>query len=292
MLVSMTGFGSGRYESADLRISVEVRSVNHRYLELMIRLPKGYMLLEERVRSLVSRYVNRGRLEISVVIEDFRLRGRTVTLDSHLLKSYYAAVSEARELVPVEGEFSVSALLGVADLFQVQESPIDPESIWPHLSEALGQALHSVAAMRTTEGKRLQEDMLQRLDQVESFVEAVARRAPLVVEEYRNRLLQRIESVKDEVQLDEARIQGEILLMVDRSNIDEELVRARSHIEAFRTTCMEGGVVGRKLDFLLQEMNREVNTIGSKASDVEISGLVVQLKAELEKIREQVQNIE
>jgi len=292
MLVSMTGFGSGRYESDQLRVAVEVRSVNHRYLEMTVRLPKGYALLEEKIRAWVAQRVRRGRLEISVVIEDFGLRGRTVTLDSHLLASYGAALAKAREIVPVTGELTVAALLSVPELFQIAESPVDPVSIWPQVAEALEQAFASVLAMRAAEGERLQADLLARLDAFAGYVAAIADRAPQVVEAYRERLQRRVAALGSDLALDAARLEAEVALMAERCAIDEEIVRLRSHIEAFRAACAEEGGVGKKLDFLLQEMHREVNTIGAKASDGEIARLVVEAKAELEKMREQVQNVE
>lgn len=292
MLVSMTGFGVGRVVDQQINVVVEVRTVNHRYFEPYIRLPRGYMALEEKIRAEVAKVIRRGRVEISVLIEDFTLRGRTVTLDSRLLRSYHVAVNEAKELVPVEGELTVAALVAVPELFQIRESPVDPESVWPWVGKALGQALEAVVQMRRAEGARLQEDILGRLSVFAQCVEDIATRAPAVVEAYRARLVQRLAEWHRDVTVDENRLSAEVALMAERSNIDEEIVRLRSHIAAFESTCAADDPVGRKLDFLLQEMNREINTIGSKASDGEIAGYVVDAKAELEKMREQVQNIE
>lgn len=291
MLVSMTGFGSGTYADEHLRVKVEMRSVNHRFFEPVIRLPKGYLALEEQIRALVAERIHRGRLEIFVVIEDFGSRGRTVNLDSHLLKSYHAALTEARGLVPIDGELDASTLIFVPDLFQVQGVDVDVTREGPLVAQAVGQALEALVQMRQTEGERLQVDILQRLQAFADRIDAIALRAQSVVVAYRERLLQRTREWRDDVALDEDRLYTEVALMADRSNIDEEIVRARSHVEAFRSTCREGGAVGRKLDFLTQEMHREINTIGSKAADVEISRHVVEVKAELEKIREQVQNV-
>lgn len=292
MLVSMTGFGVGRVHDDQVSVVVEARSVNHRYFEPYIRLPRGYMALEEKIRTEVAKRIQRGRVEISVLIEDFTLRGRTVTLDSHLLRSYHAALTEARQHVPVEGELTAEALLSVPELFQIRESPVDPDSVWPWVGEAVGQAIDAVVQMRKAEGARLQQDILGRLSVFAECVAKIADRAPTVVEVYRERLVQRLAEWHRDITVDESRLSAEVAFMAERSNIDEEIVRLRSHIAAFENTCAAEGPVGRKLDFLLQEMNREVNTIGSKASDGEIAGYVVDAKAELEKMREQVQNIE
>lgn len=292
MLVSMTGYGAGHFESEDIRVKVEMRGVNHRFFEPVIRLPKGFLALEEPIRNEVATKVHRGRLEIFVVIEDFGLRGRTVTLDSQLLSAYHAAFSEARNIAPIEGDIQASTLFSLPDVFSVKEEDPDVSQIWAYVSKALGQALTTLIAMRQAEGQRLQMDILHRLQAFHDRIEAIAQRAPSVVEAYRNRLTERLQEWHETVTLNEERLHTEVALMAERSDITEELVRARSHVEAFRTTCNEGGAVGRKLDFLLQEMHREVTTIGSKASDVQISRHVVDIKAELEKIREQVQNIE
>lgn len=292
MLMSMTGYGSGECTGDDLSVKVEIRGVNHRFLETVIRLPSGYLALEDQVRRQVAESVHRGRLEIFVSIKDFATRERTVILDSGLLASYRDAVAEAKRIVPITGTFDLTALLAIPDVFRVEDDAPDTESAWPYVSEALGQALQALVAMRRAEGERLQHDIVRRLDAFAAHLDVIESRSTDVVKDYENRLRQRLAEWHEDVSVNEDRMYAEIAFMAERSDITEELVRARSHVEAFKATCQQGGAVGRKLDFLLQELHREITTIGNKAADVTISRHVVEAKAEIEKIREQVQNIE
>lgn len=287
----MTGFGSAAASTADYSVKIEVRSVNHRYGEIVVRTPKGYHAIEDRVRRLAGEFIERGRTEIFVSIEEFHGRQRTVRLDKGLLEGYRHAFQEAGETLGQSGSLTLDMLPAIQDVFLVEEFEADIDSVWPLIEGAAREALKRLVDMRSIEGNRLEEDMLQRLLHVETLLSAIARRSPDVVEDYRKRLTERIAEMLSQ-DIDEQRIALEVALFADKSNIDEEITRARSHIEQFRSACCAGGAVGRKLDFLLQELNREINTIGSKAQDGEIARLVVEVKAELEKIREQVQNIQ
>lgn len=273
-------------------MTVEVRSVNHRFADIQPRLPAGYFAIEDRVRRIVGEYVERGRVEIFVSIEEFRGNDRTVRLDRGLLDGYLAALSEARRLAGLDGELGVEALLQLPGLFIVDQPEENIDATWPLIEEALRQALEGLIAMRRTEGTRLYGDIIERLDVVEEIIEAMGARAPEVVEAYRRRLAERMAELLGDLPVDEDRITQEVAIFADKSNIDEELTRARSHITQFRVACRASKSVGRKLDFLLQELNREVNTIASKANDATLADWVVQVKAELEKVREQVQNVE
>lgn len=291
MLVSMTGFGSGVAGDHRRSARVEARSVNHRYCDILLHFSPRHVDWEEQARRLVDARISRGRVEIFATLEECDIEERTVRLDASLLAGYARAVSRAEEIVgPLP--FTLDALLAIPDLFVVEENPDDEESAWPVLEKALIQALDRLVDMRVREGRRLQEDVLQRLARIEDWLADIAERAPRVVVEYRTRLASRLAELLASPPVAEERLAAEVALFADRSCITEELVRAHSHIAQFRQTCGENGQVGRKLDFLLQELNREVNTVASKAADSEIARFVVSIKAELEKIREQAQNIE
>jgi len=292
MLASMTGYGSAAYSGEEYGAKVEVRTVNHRYCDVQVRLPKRYQSLEDRVRKVAADYIERGRAEIFVTVEEFHGKERTVRLDKGLLEGYRKAFSEAGALLGQSSPLTLEVLAGLEGLFVVEEAEIDAGAVWPVVEKAAREAFARLAEMRAMEGTRLQEDMLRRLGRVEELLGEIARRSPEVVEAYRVRLAERIGQLLPSEQIDEARLALEVALFADKSNIDEEITRARSHIEQFRAACFAREAVGRKLDFLLQELNREINTIGSKAQDSAISALVVEVKAELEKIREQAQNIE
>lgn len=292
MLVSMTGFGSAAVSNGDYSVKVEVRAVNHRYSDISIRLPKGFQSVEDRIRRLVGGFVERGRTEIFVAVEEFHGKARTVTLDKGLLEGYRNAFLEASEALGQSGSLTLDMLPGLQDLFRVEEAEVDFDAVWPLIESAVREALGRLVEMRTIEGGRLEADMLRRLLQVEDLFGEIARRSPEVVEGYRRRLAERIEQALQSQEIDEQRLAQEAAFFADKSNIDEEVTRARSHIEQFRSACASGEAVGRKLDFLLQEMNREINTVGSKAQDAAIAARVVEIKAELEKIREQAQNIQ
>lgn len=291
MFTSMTGFGTGAAADACRSARVEVKAVNHRYLDVVLHLPHHYASCEDKVRALIAEHITRGRVEIFVVLEEFVSRERTVTLDKPLLMGYAKALAEAKDIVgPLS--FNLEALLAVPGLFQVEELPDDATAAWPVLQDALTKALRDLVAMRKAEGERLQADMMARLDTIEGWLTEIQERVPAVVAEYKAKLTTRIADLLEAVPISEDRIATEIAIFADKACITEELVRAASHIKHFREACCETSSVGRKLDFLLQELNREVNTIASKAADGRIAQLVVSIKAELEKVREQAQNIE
>jgi len=291
VLLSMTGYGSATRSDGARAAKVEVRSVNHRFADVTVKLPKGYQALEERIRRLAAEFVQRGRVEIFVSIEEYQLRERTVRIDLGLLKGYARAYQEAAALLGSEAKPDVDKILSLPEVLVVEEAEVDAEAAWPLVEEAVREALQALVEMRRAEGERLYVDIANRLSKIEQIIQRMAERAPEVVEHYRARLWERIQEWQRDVPLDEQRLALEVALFADRANIDEELTRARSHIAEFFKACAERGA-GRKLEFLLQELQREVNTIGSKAHDTALSGWVVEAKAEIEKIREQVQNIE
>lgn len=292
MLSSMTGYGSAVYEDDERRVRCEARSVNHRYLDISIRLPRPYMALEERVRRVVSERVARGRIEIFVLVEEFSGKRRTMSLDTELLRNYMDAIQEARKIADLEGRLSVDTLVTLPDIIRVTEEEVDVETVWPSFEFALQSTLDKLVEMRRSEGERLASDISARIQWIDGALQQIAQRAPEVVQLYHERLQRRVAEWQNDVSIDPDRIAAEVALFAERADISEEIVRARSHVQEFLASCQSGSAVGRKLDFLLQELNREINTIGSKANDTEISNHVVAIKSEIEKVREQVQNVE
>ena len=289
---SMTGFGTGEITTAAGRYGVEVRSVNHRFLEVVIRVPRDLSQLEDRIRALVQGRVLRGRVEVAVVRDDYGRRPRTVRADLELAKAYMTAVDGLRQVVPVSGTLDLSLLLSLPDLVKIEEEKEDVEASWPAVEGGVAAALDRLVAMRGAEGARLGTDLRERLSRMERLAEAIAARAPRVVEDYHARLERRVQELAGSVSMDPARLAAEVALFADRSDITEELTRLRSHLEQFRATLDGPGAIGRTLEFIVQEMGRETNTIGSKANDLEITRQVIAIKGELESLREQIQNVE
>jgi len=294
MINSMTAFGRGQAENLKKRIVVEIRTLNHRFLDLHFRLPRRLQGLEDRLRQLLKSRIARGRVELNLEVTPLGESNRTLVLDRALLREAQEILDELRNCSQVHEDLRLEHFLRFPELVTVQE-PIteDEESTWKVLSQALDQALTTVEAMRRAEGHNLATDLQQRLDVINRHLAAISAQAPEVPRLYRERLEARLTQMLPEPALiDDNRLLQEVALLADRSDITEELTRLTSHLEQFRWTLASSGAVGRKLDFLLQEMNREINTIGSKANDLKISQAGVEIKNELERLREQVQNIE
>ncbi|MCK9526177.1 MAG: YicC family protein [Limnochordia bacterium] len=292
LIRSMTGFGRGEAKDSRFSVQVEVKAVNHRYLDLFFRIPKQYSQLEETVRSIITRRASRGRLEVILSLEDFGVQERTVETNTALLQGYLRALRTIQAELETDEPVKLSDLLSLPGVLEVDEPTTDWEDLHKVVAEATDLAMDGLEAMRVAEGRSLFEDLQQKILLIEDLRQAVAAQAPGVIIDYRNRLRERLGELLDGTTITEERFLGEVAIFADRCSVDEELVRLTSHIEQFRETLQAGDSVGRKLDFLIQEMNREVNTIGSKANNVHIAGLVVNLKSELEKVREQIQNIE
>lgn len=292
MLKSMTGFGRGEYKDSSHHITVEMRAVNHRYTEVVIRMPRALCSLEERARRLILESVSRGRLDVTITIEEYGEKKRAVRVDKELAIAYYNALKELKDLLQTPDSFSVPLIAKFPDVMKVEEIAEDIELFWPKIETAVQAALGSLMSMRQREGATIKQDMLLRLDLMAGYIKDVETRAPEVMKGYREKLLGRIREALLNSEVDENRLMLEIALFADRTNITEELVRFQSHLEQFRDTLHKADAIGRKLDFIVQEMNREVNTIGSKANDFMIANKVVEIKSELEKIREQIQNLE
>jgi uncharacterized protein (TIGR00255 family) len=293
MASSMTGFGqaeSGGQSPA--RYRVETKSVNHRYLDVAVRMPRDIQLLEERVRRTVQNYAARGRVDVYINRQEGQDEMATVVFDRTLAAAYLEALDEMCRFCALSEKPGLEILARFPDVIRVEKKETDLEQAWAEISPILESALQELARQRQAEGERLAEDIGSRLNALEELTAAVKERSPEVVADYRRRLEEKLRSFLDVTDTDKARVLTEVAVFADRSSIDEELVRLGSHLAACRETLRARGQVGRKLDFIAQELFREVNTIGSKANDYTIASLVVEMKAELEKIREQVQNIE
>ena len=288
---SMTGYGRCQIERDGRTMTVEVKSVNHRFLDTSYRLARHLMFLDDAVRKGVSARLARGHVDVFVNYENHREDAREVRVDTALAVAYQRAMNELSGALGVEVNVSLQEFARMPDVLTVQESAEDQDAVRVLFEETLSGALDALIAMRAQEGESMKRDILDKIKRVEEIRDAVAARAPMVVEDYRIRLKERIASMT-EGEIDEARLLTEIAIFADRAAIDEELVRLLSHTAQIRKTVEMTEPVGRKLDFLVQELNREVNTIGSKAMDAEIAQYVVQGKGEIEKLREQVQNIE
>ncbi len=293
MIKSMTAFGRGEVEAGDALINVEIRSVNHRFRDVLMRLPKAVQPLEEALRARVAERVGRGRVEIGFQLET---RGEQpdleVELNVPLAQAYVRAFRELQERFGADAAVRAEALCQFRDVLQVRPVERDTESLKGPALDALGEALGAMDRMRVEEGRAIEEDFRRRIRMLRDHLERIQGRAPLVVEEYGHRLRERISALAGEIDLDRNRLAQEVATFAGRCDITEEIVRSRSHLNQFEQYLDVGEPVGRRLEFLLQEMNREANTISSKASDASISATVVEVKGELEKLREQVQNVE
>lgn len=293
MIRSMTGFGTAAAEVPGGRMTVEVRSVNHRFSEIQIRLPRDLAPLEDRVRALVQERVRRGRVEVIVTRDEAARRARAVRVDTELAAAYARALRDLAHAIGTTGEVALAQVAALPDVLRLEEERTDAETAWPGLQRAIRAAADGLVAMREAEGRRLAADLLARVAAVDALAAAVAARSREVVRAYSERLRARLAEMLAEVPVDEARLATELAMFAERSDITEELVRLRSHVAQFRQTVAdEDGAVGRKLDFILQEMARETNTIGAKANDLEITRAIIDMKSELESLREQVQNVE
>lgn len=292
MISSMTGYGRGEATGNGRRFVVEIRSVNHRYADFAIRLPKEYATLEDRMRKYIQSRIDRGHLDVYVNAQSLGGRKRQLQVDKELAIAYYNSLEELKGHLGLSGTVDIEVMTRLPDIFVLEELPEEAEQYWPALEAALGEALDRLIRMRGAEGKALAVDMENRVTCIEHLLVAVRERAPLVIDEYRERLARRINELTGDNTLDGDRLALEVSLFADRSDITEELVRLGSHLQQLHGALTGGGTVGRKLQFILQEIHRELNTVGSKAGDSEISRKIVEAKSELEKLREQAQNVE
>ena len=291
-MFSMTGYGKGEYKEGGIELTVEIKTVNNRYLDVSVKSPKSFNCYEETVRSLVRGSLSRGHADVFIGFTDRRERALRLAVDESAARAYVEAARRVKALFPdIPDDFTLTALLRSGDVLRTEEEGGEDEQVGQALAAAVSAALEKLNAMRAVEGEKLAADMLARMDTIEGLVANIAARAPLVAENYRTKLTERMREALAGAPVDEARILSEAAVFADKCNIDEELTRLRSHISQFRSICREARV-GRKLDFLVQEFNREANTICSKSNDIAVTNAALALKNEIEKIREQVQNVE
>lgn len=292
MIKSMTGYGRAVGAFADKQITVEVRSVNNRYLDCTVKLPRLYVFCEDAVKQAVKQSVSRGKVDVYVTVNLTQSTDVSIGLNRPVLEGYLSALRSIAEGYPVRDDVSVSALSRLPDVFTVEKAEQDEDLLKSQLLSVVAEALCGYDAMRRAEGEALARDLSAKADGILERVAVVEARSPRSVAEYRERLYAKMQEVLQSTTVDEARILTEAAIFADKVAVDEETVRLRSHLDQLRTMLSADEPIGRKLDFLMQEINRETNTIGSKCSDLEIARIVVDMKAELEKIREQIQNIE
>ena len=292
MINSMTGYGRGQYTADNLEITLEIKSVNHRYFEFSARTPRVYAFLEEKLKSYFSSRISRGKTDVFVSIENSGDDSAEVEVNEALATAYVEALRKLRDDYNLADDISVSTLARNNDIFKIRKKELDEDVVWSAVSSAADLAFTAFIKMRGEEGARLVTDVTQRTAEIIKHVEYIESKSPETVKAYRERIETKMRELIGDKQIDENRLITETAIFADKVAVDEETVRLRSHIEQLGDLLKSGEAVGRKLDFVIQEMNREANTIGSKAQDVEITRRVVEIKSQIEKIREQIQNIE
>ncbi len=292
MLKSMTGYGREQRLVGNREILVEIRSVNHRYYEFNARLPRAYGYLEEKLKSFLNGKISRGKVEVAVSIFNQEGADACIEVNPIIANGYINALREANKELNLKDDITLTQIMRFPDVFTVKKVTEDEEEIWNAVKEVAEVALDKFVSMRQTEGEKMKEDVSSKLDFIEKVVGEIEERSPMVTESYRERLTSKLKAVLEDKNIDEARIITEAAIFSEKTAVDEETVRLRSHISQFRKLIETDEPVGKKLDFIVQEMNREVNTTGSKCQDLTITQMVVNLKSEIEKIREQIQNIE
>ena len=292
MIKSMTGYGSAKGTVEGLGITVELKSVNNRYLDASVRMPRSFLFAEDAVKSVVQKHISRGKVDVFVSVDSSAAGDMSVKVNEPLLRGYVEAIRHIAEEYSLPDDVTALSVSRFPDVLTVERRELDKDKAAAALSEITAKAVEEFNAMREREGERLRRDMLGKLETIEGLVSVVEERSPQTVKEYRERLEARLRDILADRSLDEQRVITEAAIFADQTAVDEETVRLRSHIAQFRTMLEEGSPIGRKMDFLVQEFNRESNTIGSKCSDASLAKVVVDLKSEIEKIREQLQNVE
>lgn len=292
MIRSMTGFGRGNFEKDGKSITIEIKSVNHRYFETNIRMPRVLIAFEDKIRKIIGEKVKRGKLDVFVTQGNYDKEDVEANLNEKLVESYMKCFGVLKDKYNLEGDISVSQIARLPEVITLKQKEEDISETFEGIEQALNEALEALLFMREREGEKLLEDVIIKCDLINGLVQKVKERSPFVFEEYKGKLTQRLNALNKEVEFDENRVAMEVAIFADKAGIDEEIVRLNSHIQQMRETLIIDEPVGRKLDFIIQEMNRETNTIASKANDLEILNTVINMKSEIEKIREQIQNIE
>ena len=292
MLKSMTGFG--RYETVtdEYKISVEMKAVNHRYLDLSIKMPKKFNYFDASIRTLLKKHIQRGKVDLFINYEDYTEGNLSLKYNKGLAGEYMNAFQQMAEQFQIPNDITVSALSRFPEVLTMEQTPEDEEQLWKILSDAISRAAERFVETRLEEGEHLRDDLLKKLDYMLELVSFIEERSPRIVEEYRTKLTDKVKELLNGAAIDESRIVTEVTIYADKICTDEEMVRLRGHIETMKTKLIAGGSIGRELDFIAQEMNREANTTLSKANDLETADKAIALKTEIEKVREQIQNIE
>ena len=288
----MTGFGRGEYIAQDLKIVVEMKAVNHRYSDINVKIPRKLSFLEQEVRNYLKKEILRGKIDIFITYEDLADRSSQVCLHEELARGYYEAINRLSASLDIPNDVSAYRISRFPEVLSLEESEINQDNVRLVLMEAIGLALEQFTQSRILEGKNLLDDILSKLDGMDEKITVVEQRYPQMVSDYRKKLETKVHDLLTDANIDESRVATEVVIYADKIAVDEETVRLRSHISAMRGELLSGGGIGRKLDFIAQEMNREANTILSKCNDITISNVAIDLKTDIEKIREQVQNIE
>ncbi len=292
MIKSMTGFGRGEFSGSTLKFTVEVKSVNHRYLDSNVRIPKEYAFLDTSIRSELKKYLGRGKVDVFVTYEVIGDADYDLQFNEHLAQEYVDAYARMAERFDLVNDLTAAKLGALPEIFRLKEDSMNEDEVWSVLKQALDQALEMLVEARKREGENLKKDLTGKLEHMKDLVERIVERYPDIISAYEERLKEKITSLLGDSQIDESRLAAEVVLFADKLATDEETVRLRSHIDTMLKELDGGDDIGRKLDFIAQEMNREANTILSKANDLETSNIAIDLKTVIEKIREQVQNIE
>ena len=292
MIKSMTGFGRAEVQDSEHKFTVEMKSVNHRYLDFNIRMPKKFSFFENGIRTLLKEYMQRGKVDVFITYEDFTQTNVVLQYKKEIAAQYLRYYEEMANEFGLENDMTVSKLGRCPEVFSMEEAVADEKELWTLLEQALCKAAEQFSTARQQEGEALRNDLFAKLDGMIVKVEQVEVRSPQILKEYRTKIEEKVKELLGDVQIEESRLASEVILFADKICTDEETVRLKSHIEHMKAVLNDGNGVGRKLDFIAQEMNREANTILSKANDLETSNLAIDLKTEIEKVREQIQNIE
>lgn len=292
MIKSMTGFGRCEVTENNRKFTVEMKAVNHRYLDVNVKMPKKLNFFESSIRNELKNYVSRGKIDLFITYEDLSENTSNVHYNKELAAEYLGYLRQMQEDFGLEDDIRVSTLSKYPDVFTMEENEGDEEEIWKELKKALDGAAEMFVQSRIVEGENLKNDLIAKLDNMLKLVDFIAERSPKIIAEYRQKLMDKVQEMLGDNTVDESRLVTEVTIFADKVCVDEEMVRLRSHVETTKNALIEGGSIGRKLDFIAQEMNREANTILSKSNDLEISNCGIELKTEIEKVREQIQNIE
>lgn len=292
MIKSMTGFGRCEIMEGDRKYTVEMKSVNHRYLDVSIKMPKKLYMFESAIRNELKKYASRGKVDIFITMEDFSENNAVVKYNREIAAEYMAHLEKMADDFHLDNDIRVSTLSRMPEVLTMEEGVEDEEVLWKELSQAFKGAAEQFVASRVTEGEHLREDLIEKLDGMLECVAFIEERSPQIIAEYREKLEAKVQELLGDVKVDETRLLTEVTIFADKSCVDEEIVRLKSHISTTKETLQKGGDIGRKLDFIAQEMNREANTTLSKSNDLAISNCAIELKTEIEKVREQIQNIE